>query len=441
MLGKNTLILGFGREGVSTLNYLLSKKADQPTTITIYDKREVSSLSNQAQTLLQNNLQVKRKFGEPLSTLNFKYYDRIIKSPGIPNKDLSNDLRNKITSQTQIFMDQCPTKIIGVTGTKGKSTTASLIHAICRAAGKPSILLGNIGIPPLDSLEQITSDSVVILELSSHQLSTLHTSPHIAVLLGIFPEHLDYYASMDEYVAAKANITKFQTSADFLIFNSENALSTKVAHDSAAQQIPITPNLIAHARSLLQGAQLQGEMNAINTAAASEVCRIIGIDIKDIKMGIKKFHSLDHRLEKVGEYRGITFYNDSLSTIPQATIAGLSALGNRVSTVILGGYDRNLSYHILAKDLLSRPNVKNLIFFPTTGQKIWDEIKGLQFDAEKKFNIAFVTTMKDAVSFAYKRTMAGEICLLSPGATSFETFIDYRDRGNQFKEQVKKLSV
>lgn len=440
MFGKNTLILGFGREGVSTLTYLLTL-SDQPLSVTIYDQRELTQLSDRAQTLLQNTPQVHLELGKPLSALNFDEYDRIVKSPGIPNKDLPSDLWGKITSQTQLFMENCPSQVIGVTGTKGKSTTASLIHAICQTAGQPSLLLGNIGIPPLDSLELITQDTLVILELSSHQLSTLKESPHIAVLLGIYPEHLDYYPSMEEYLAAKANITKFQTPRDYLIYNSQNDLASTIASVSLAQLRPVAQLEIDHANQLLRDAELHGEMNAINAACAEAVAQILGVDQISIKQGIQNFHSLDHRLEKVGEYRGITFYNDSLSTVPQATIAALNTLGPQVSTVILGGYERNLSYRVLAEDLLSRPSVRNLIFFPTTGQKIWDEITSLQFDADQRYNITFVSNMRDAIVFAYAHTQPGEICLLSPGATSFETFIDYQDRGNQFKDQVQKLSA
>lgn len=437
---NNILILGFGREGVSTLNYLLNGGVSEGK-ISIYDQHPKLDLSPSAQLSLSNHPKLSLKLGIELKDFKIEDYDIIYKSPGIPNKDIPPSARSKITSQTQLFFNLCPAPIIGVTGTKGKSTTSSLIKHFCQFADIPSILIGNIGTPPLDNLAKIKPATTVIFELSSHQLSTLKKSPHIAVLLDIYPEHLDYYHNMAEYVEAKSHITKFQTHSDYLIFISSNDFTSQIASTSEAQLIQITKNDINKARVMLKDSLLMGDMNAINLAAASEVAKIIGINPELIKQAIKNFFPLAHRLEKIGTYHNITFYNDSLSTIPEATIAALNTLGNMVSTLIIGGFERNLSYQKLALDLLTRTHLKNLILFPTTGSKIWAEILKLQPKARERFNIVQVDNMRDAVSFAYKNTEPSKICLLSPGATSFVNFRDYQDRGDQFRNQVKNLSA
>ncbi|EKD80622.1 MAG: UDP-N-acetylmuramoyl-L-alanyl-D-glutamate synthetase [uncultured bacterium] len=440
MFGKNILILGFGREGISTFKHLQSTQISRGS-VSIYDQHILTELSDDAQIILENIPKTNLYLGKLLTDLDFRPYDLIIKSPGIPNKSIPTDLWPKITTPTQLFFDACPAPIIGVTGTKGKSTTASLIHAMCKAAGKNSILLGNIGSPALDYLERITADMIVVFELSSHQLSRLTQSPHIAVLLGIYPEHLDYYQTMDEYVATKAKITEFQNPTDYLIYDSQNQLVQSIAHTSKAQLLAVTATDLKIGGSWLASAKLQGEMNAHNVATASKVASLLGIAEITIREAIQKFSPLSHRLENIGTYRGIIFYNDSLSTIPEATIAALDTLGNKVSTLILGGFERNLSYTSLAEDLLKRKSVKNLIFFPTTGKTIWAELNKLNPDAIRRYQIAFVNNMRDAIVFTYAHTPVGEICLLSPGATSFATFKDYRDRGDQFKDQVQKLSA
>jgi len=440
MLGQNILILGFGREGVATLKYLLSQN-HLPSNITIYDHHSLQDLSSLAQDIISHNPELILYLGVELSNLNLNSYSSIIKSPGIPNQELPSSIISKLTSATQLFFDLCPAIIIGVTGTKGKSTTSSLIYSVCRADDRNTILVGNIGRPALDHLADISKDSVVVFELSSHQLSHLTKSPHIAVILGIFPEHLDYYQNMDEYVRAKGNITKFQSKRDYLVYNAENNYSAKLATSSASQLVPITKSDVNNAKIIIQKSHLQGDMNAINIAAALKVSEILSIDSQVAQKAIIDFVPLEHRLQNIGKYKGIVFYNDSLSAIPQAAIAALDTLGNSVSTIILGGFERNLSYLDLAKNILKRKALRNLIFFPTTGEKIWEEIIHLDSSAQKRFNIIFVDNMKDAVNFAFQYTRDGEICLLSPGATSFSSFKDYRDRGNQFREQVQKLST
>lgn len=398
---RSILILGFGREGKSTLNFL--KKSFPGKKIGIADKSGG-----------ENYLDV------------LKDYEVIIKSPGILYLKEIKEAKEKgkiITSATQIFFDNCKGKIIGVTGTKGKSTTASLIYEVLKQGGLDVYLVGNIGKPSLELLDKINENSIVVYELSSFQLEDLKVSPHIAVITNIYPEHLDHHEDFDNYKNAKANIVRFQTKDDFVIFNKDNEDASKIAQVSKAKkkygysdQLPLT----------LAPAIYIGK-------------NIFHIPDQKIKKALDNFKKLPHRLEYVGEFKGIKFYNDSLSTIPQATIRALEILGKDVQTLIAGGFDRGLDYSILAP-AIAKSQIKNLILFPTTGEKIWQAVinSGKTQDSRvKKFE---VDDMKDAVDLAFKNTDKGKIVILSPASTSFNLFKDYEDRGNQFKEFVLQKS-
>ncbi len=384
---KKILILGFGREGRDTFNFLRKSfpKKEIAVTDQKFDKNYLKKLRG---------------------------YDVIVKTPGIPFKIIPRNVLGKITTQTEIFFDNCPGKIIGVTGTKGKSTTAFFIYQTLKKAGLKAYLLGNIGQPVLSYLTKATQNDVFVYELSSHQLFSLKKSPHIAVLLNIYPEHLDYYRNFQEYAAAKANITKYQDGKDYFIYNSRDKLVSKIARQSKAQKIPI-----------------KGKYYQLNEEAARAVAKIFKIP------ALQKFEFLPHRLELIGKFKGIEFYNDSLSTIPETAIEALDYLGDKVQTLMLGGFDRGLDFKKLAQRV-KKSQVKTLILFPTTGQRIWRELSKVGPRAIKHF---FVKDMKTAVKLAYQHTDRGKICLLSPASPSFNLFKDYAARGDSFKKSVKML--
>ena len=321
---KKIIILGFGREGKDTLSFL--KKMFPDKVLGIADKLEILGLK-------QKNIKV--HLGKDyLKAL--KEYDLIVKSPGIPIhlKEVEKAFKQgKITSQTEIFLENCPGKIIGVTGTKGKSTTASLIYEIFKNAGFKVYLLGNIEKPLLSYLLKAKKDDVFVCELSSHQLYNLKKSPHIAVFLNVFPEHLDYYKNLKEYAKAKANIAVYQTKNDFLIYNSGNKIVREIAQKSKAKKIPI-----------------KGEYYDLDKKAAEAVGKIFKVKDNIIFKTIKEFKNLSHRLELVGTFKEITFYNDALATIPEATMGAMEALGDRVETIMLGGFERNIDFKNLARD-------------------------------------------------------------------------------------------
>ncbi len=389
---KSIVILGFGREGRDTFRFL--KK--------IFPKKKIGIAD---QKFDKNYL------------MKLDDYDVIVKTPGIPFKILPKKILGRITTQTEIFFNNCPGTIIGVTGTKGKSTTASFIYQTLKKAGIKAYLIGNIGQPVLSFLKKADSKSVFVYELSAHQLYNLKKSPKIAILLNIYPEHLDYYRNFKEYAEAKANITKFQTKDDYLIYNSLDSEVKKIAtlrrgSGQEPKKIPI-----------------QGKYYQLDIAAVKAVAKIFKIP------ELKKFKFLPHRLEYVGKFKGISFYNDSLSTIPETAIEAMDFLGNKVQTLILGGFDRGLNFKKLAQRI-KKSKVKTLILFPATGQRIWQELVEDE-PQPRTIKHFFVEDMETAVRLAYQHTNKNKICLMSPASPSFGIFKDYAERGEMFKKFVK----
>ncbi|HUW72144.1 MAG TPA: Mur ligase family protein [Candidatus Humimicrobiaceae bacterium] len=405
---KKILIFGFGKEGKDA--FLFLRKLFPKKVIGIADKSDkIRRLDKKVRLYLGKNY---------LKSL--KNYDVIIKSPGIPFKILPKSAFKKITTPTAIFLENCPGKIVGVTGTKGKSTTTSLIYKILKDGGLKAHLVGNIGKPVLNLLFSAKKNNIYVYELSSHQLYGLKKSPQIAVFLNIYPEHLDYYRNFREYANAKANITRYQTKNDYLVFNSRDKLVREFAKKSKANKIPI-----------------RGVYHDLNKNAARAVGKIFKIPKKAVEKAIRDFKPLPHRLEYVGTFKGIKFYNDALSTIPEATIAALNILSGKVETILLGGFDRGLDFRNLAKAIL-KDEIKNLILFPTTGENIWREIfKQVKNDFSKLPRAFLVQNMKDAVKLAYEHTPRGKICLLSTASASFSIFKDYKEKGNLFKKYIK----
>lgn len=427
---KKIIILGFAREGID--NFLFLRKLFPEKIIGIGDKKELRELSKKAQEIIKKDKKIKTHLGEKY--LNFiEKYEVILKSPGIPFKEISPFLKKNqiLTSQTDIFLENCKGIIIGVTGTKGKSTTASLIYKILKEAKKNVHLIGNIGKPVLSFLFKKTKNKIFVYELSSHQLSNLKISPQIAVFLNLYPEHLDYYRNFKEYAEAKANITKWQKEKDFLIYNPKNKIVKKIAQKTKAKKIKID---FEKYKNFLKKIKLIPSENII---ASIEVAKLLKIQNKIIEKALSKFKNLPHRLEYVGKFKGIEFYNDSLSTIPQSTILALDFLGKRVKTLILGGTDRGVDFKNLAKEIIKR-RIKTIILFPPSGERILKEILKEAERKKRRPPFYFLTkSMKEAVKICYFETNKGEICLLSPGSPSFSCFKDYKERGNLFKKYVK----
>ena len=458
-LGKNSiLILGFGTEGQATYEFLRKRWPEKP--LSIADKRNIGEYSEDLVRRIENDPAVRLNFGSRyLDSLDPYSCDVIIKTPGIPATiDAIARARQSgctLTSHSQIFLDNYPReRVIGITGTKGKSTTASLIHHILKHAGLSSELVGNIGQPPLILMDRVTDGTIFVHEFSSHQLAEVETSPHIAVLLNIVPEHLDYYDSFETYVAAKENITRFQSPEDFLIVNSDYPVPAAIAARTKAQlrgfsmEHPTSGSYLKSETVVRAGGSgeeeimqvseipLQGRFNVQNVLAAVAAASLCGVVAPAIRDAVRSFIALPHRLERAGTYKGITFYDDSIATVPEATLAALEALGADVQTLVLGGHERNLDFSDLGARLPF--SVKTVILFPPTGERIWKAIEaGSKHPLPQPF---FVSQMAEAVKIAYEKTSPGAICLLSPASPSFGTFKDYKERGDSFKAFVKQFS-
>ena len=452
------LILGLGREGQSTWRFL--RAAFPEKILGAADRLPLEELPPEAAALIRNDARARPPLRPDYLTC-LADYDVIVKSPGIP-VTLPEYRRaiaagKRITSQTDLFSSNRQGTIIGVTGTKGKSTTASLIYSILRQSGRNAFLVGNIGAPALDLLSQSGPDTVFVYELSSHQLEGLRQSPPIAVLLNVVPEHLDYYENFEQYVAAKENITRYQTAPDWLVYDCDHAIPREIASRSPARRVACSLDRLSVpgcavvgewiACSLEEGQReeimavrdvpLPGRFNLLNVAAAVAVGKILGVKTTEIAAAVRGFQPLEHRLERVGTFGGITYYNDSIATVPEATMAALDTLGEDVETILLGGTDRHLDFSALAKRLL-QSSIRTVILFPPTGERIWRAVCEQDPEAASRFRHFSAASMEEAVAWARKHTAAGKICLHSPASPSFGLFRDYRDRGEQFKRLVSE---
>ncbi len=440
--GKKILILGFGKEGID--NYLALRRLFPGQIFGIADKKEIKEFDKKTQGFLKKNKKIKLHLGNNYLK-NLNQYDIILRTPGIPDKVFKKfvDPQAKITSQTEIFFDNFDGIIIGITGTKGKGTTASLIFNILKTAGIKTKLLGNIGQPVLQSLITIQKAKgkkpIIIYELSSHQLQGLKKSPCIAVFLNLFKDHLDYYRSFNEYQKAKENIFIHQTKSNLLIYNADDPILRKIVLKSKAKKIGFSKKHLANLKKIisLKDIPLKGDFNYLNVLAAIIIAKQFNISDKKIKQSIKNFKGLEHRLEFIGKYRSIEFYNDSMATIPEVATLALKAFKGNTATLIVGGSDKGSDYHEFAKEIVKN-KVKNLIILGRgTGEKILELAK---LTPRKKFNYFLANSMKEAVKIAYQKTPKGKVCLLSPGSASFNLFQDYQDRGSQFKKYVKQYA-
>ena len=442
--GKKVLILGFGREGRSTYNFI--KKNNIDCTIGIADINEITD-----KEVLDENVEL-HTGPNYLEAMN--KYDVIMKTPGqsFKNVDLTK-IRDKITSQTELFLKYGKDKIIGITGTKGKSTTASLIYAMLKE--KYNVLLvGNIGLPAFEEMDEYNNIDYFVYELSSHQLQFVDCSPHIAVLLNMYEDHLDHYKSYEEYKESKRNIYKYQNEKDYYIFNDKEKDVLNGKRELVQQCIgvgnDVTNNTLSCCYSQnsvwlnihgdfmtiaeLHNENIQGEHNWYNIAVASAVAKILNVDNKGLQKAVREFKPLAHRLENIGVYNGVTYIDDSIATIPEAVISAVQSIPN-INTVIIGGMDRGINYTSLI-EFLSQDKVKNIILMYESGKKIYEELIKKQLNC----NIIYTEDLEKAVQSAIKVTEKGTICLMSPAAASYGVFKNFEERGDKFKEYVIKYT-
>jgi UDP-N-acetylmuramoylalanine--D-glutamate ligase len=410
---KKVLVLGFGLEGLDT--FLFLKKKFLKKEIFVADAKELEEFDSQSRKALKKATLVLGK--NYLSRI--KGFDVIIKTPGIPLRKIKKYIgKAVVTSQTELFLDNCNGSVVGITGTKGKSTTSALLYHVLKKNGFDVYLVGNIETPALSYLEKAKKKTIFVFEMSCHQLDHLKSSPHIAVFLNIYPEHLDYYKNFREYFSAKANIALHQKRGDYFIFNPKFSLIKNLSQRAKSKAVPIKDNEIP------SDITHQDNLNAV-----LEVCRILKLNQDKTLKAMGSFKKLAHRLEYVGEFKGIKFYDDSISTIPESTIFALDKLGDDVETLIVGGLDRGINYKKLGKRIDSS-KIKTLILFPDSGEKIFKSVK-------RKINHYSVSSMDKAAEICFKNTGKGKICLLSPASSSYNLFKNFKERGDLFKKYVK----
>lgn len=376
-------------------------------------------------------------------------FDVILRTPGMRPQiilDKYPAIADKISSGTNEFLKACPTKnVIGVTGTKGKGTTSTLITRMLEAAGKKVFLGGNIGVPALTFIDEVQAGDYVVLELSSFQLIDVKKSPRLAVCLMVVPEHLDWHADLDEYLAAKQQLFRWQTSQDVAIYNPENDYSKFITSESAAQKIPYLKEpgafvdgdaIRIDGQEIVKTSELKllGRHNWQNVCAAVTAVWQETQNIEAMRSVLTTFSGLEHRLEFVREFDGVSYYDDSFGTTPETAMVAVEAF-EEPKVVILGGSDKGTTFAKLAATVVAN-NVRAVITIGQMGPVIAGELRKLGYPAVYEG----AQNMEEIIACARKLAQPGDIVLLSTGCASFGMFKNYKDRGNQFKQAAKALS-
>ena len=418
--GKRILIAGFGREGKSTLRFLQQYMPDAIVGIADKNESAFQDVDKERYDLF---------FGDDYLRAASDY-DIVIKTPGISVKDIDINL-SLISSQTDLFLEAYHNQVIGVTGTKGKSTTSSLIYHLLKESGNDVILAGNIGIPILDCVSDINERTIVVYELSAHQLQFINRSPHVGILLNVFEEHLDHFGTFEKYKDAKVNVLRYMDDSDIAVVN--QSIVNSQQSTVAKRCVDFESYYFDDYNIDWDQIPLLGEHNKRNVKAALCACKSYGLPIENLIPHLYTFKSLEHRQEFVGVFNGVKFFNDSISTIPQATIAALQTIKN-VNFLLLGGFDRGIDYEPLVTYL--KDNVLPCIL--VTGQA-GQTINAKLQESGYKGNVLEYTDMESAFEIIGNLAKSGDVCLLSPAAASYDRYKNFEERGRVFKELAKKF--
>ncbi len=430
----NVAVAGYGMEGKTSLLYWQQKG----TSVTILDEKDVTDIPAGVNTVM----------GEGAFE-DLDRYDMVIRTASLRPDKLSS--ARKIWSATNEFFVQCPAPIIGVTGTKGKGTTSSLITSILRAAGKTVHLVGNIGVSALEVLPTIQSTDVVVFEMSSFQLWDLEKSPHIAVVLMIEPDHLDIHASMDEYVGAKANVTAFQTSGDTVVYHPSNELSRRIAMGGEGRKIRYnvpedggvyvdSNTFFVHGEQICGTdiLQIPGTHNVENACAAMSA--VLAYDnmfpLDAMRAGLASFSGLPHRLKLIRELNDVRYYDDNYSSAPGAAIAAVRSF-REPEVLILGGYDKGVEFTELAAAIQAQSNIKQIHLIGQTRTKLAAALDSV--GCTELYELHSETTLEPIVRRAHALAEPGDVVIMSPACASFDMFKNFSDRGDQFIQLVEGL--
>lgn len=437
--GKRVLVLGHAREGASVARYLSVEGADVTAT-----DRKIQEAPSAYRTV----------FG-PESPDLLRGIDVVVTSPGVPENNVllagARELGIAITNPTQIFFDRCPCQIAGVTGSSGKSTTTSILAAILESAGRDVLLGGNIGNPMLDLLQRATPDSVAVLELSSFQLELLRSSPQLAVMTNIGPNHLDRHGNMDRYIEAKSHIISHQKSSDIAVLNADDAVVGELVSTTRGRVVWFSRSSPVDAGAYLEDDMvvavgdgdsmavlpatdlpLRGAHNLENALAAVAASSALGAGAGAMRAGVMGFKGLPHRLQPVGSYGGVTFIDDSIATSPERAAVALHAtLGPII--LIAGGRSKNLPWDPLIGAMAGK--VRGVILIGEAGDEIADAIT-VTFGAGLRVDRA--SSMSDAVCRSRRLAHPGDTVLLAPACTSYDMFADFEERGDTFRMAVEE---
>ena len=445
-------IIGLGVSNLPLLDYMFQKKA----RVTIFDERQRDKIDKDILNKI-TSYNFELIVGEDcLKYLNG--FDIVFRSPsclptrqGLVHAEKSGTI---ITSEIEMLMKMCPCKMVGVTGSDGKTTTTSLIDAILKKAGYKTFLGGNIGNPLFTKLEEINPENILVLELSSFQLMGMEVSPDIAVITNITPNHLNIHKDYQEYIDAKKNIFKYQSQDGLVVLNYDNEITKNCAKEAPGKVIFFSgkeklENGYIVDNGIIKECQdkvrkhildtsdviLRGEHNYENIATAIAATSNL-VQLEDAIEAVKEFKPVEHRLEFVREIDGVKWYNDSVSSSPTRTIAGLDAFDEEI-VLIAGGYDKNLDYTPIAKPIVEK--VKTLILLGQTSGKIYDVVKKELEAQNKNMDIYMCDTLEQTVQLANKYSKEGQVVLFSPASASFDLFKNAVERGKRFKELVNKL--
>lgn len=424
-------ILGYGREGRSALRYFREKDAD----ITVFDEQEtVSDLPKGVGFV-----------GGKDAFLHVDGFDTIVRTPAI-NPERIKHQGGTLTSVTELFFDECPAHIIGVTGTKGKGTTSSLIFEILKSAGEGVHLAGNIGVPALDILPDTRVGDIVVLELSSFQLWHIKKSPQVAVVLMIEPDHMDVHSNMDDYISAKANIAKWQDPDDVVIYHPTNEHSKAIANQSKGKRLQYMKPPAAHVKNdyfviddqkicSTRDLLIPGKHNIENACAAITAAWQYTHNTAAIAEALATFKGLNHRLKFIAEKRGVKYYDDSIATTPGSAIAAIESF-SQPKVLIMGGSSKGADFSTVATSLL-QANIRKVLLIGEEAGRIEKVLSDAGFREYEKLGPG--VDMKDIVKLGTKLAKEGDVLILSPACASYDMFKSYQDRGDQFAAAINDL--
>lgn len=447
------IVLGLARQGLAVTRWLV----EQGAQVTVSDAKAEADLQGPIAALRDLDVQFALG-GHPLTLLDDG--DVLCLSGGVPiDLPIVREAQRRglpLTNDAQLFVERCPAPLMGITGSAGKTTTTTLTGEIFKAAHFTTWVGGNIGNPLIGDLAELLPTDRVVMELSSFQLDVMTTSPHLAAILNITPNHLDRHPSMAAYIEAKRHILDFQSFDDIAVLGYDNDLTRALSGRANGYVRFFSREKIVGRGAFLKGdrilvvhnreeevcrlgdIQLRGDHNVLNVLAACAIASAMGVDVEPMAQAIREFKGVEHRLQWVREVNGVKYYDDSIATAPERLMAGVNAFGESI-VLLAGGRDKHLPWGEAAQLMVER--VRELIVFGEMGDLVREAVEAQLSRSDERVleQVHQVKTLAEAVALAAQRARAGEVVLLSPGGTSYDAFKDFAERGDRFQEWVGEL--